>query len=471
MTKLTSEKIQEIYSRFENPSDWLDTEPFWKGMFWSATGGRKADQDRYGPRPDHRNLLVISLPARIRRSDIIAAIDFNPTAEGELRFLEHAFDKAGIAFFDEKSIFDDRQEVGLAYAHDYLQDCIQPPAAGELQRLIQVATQLTKVASVKLKGVVLLVADGRYRDQSFHVQHDEVGTYRLSPLQQEDVESESDDWIRTQSYRFRALVTPAPFDAEYKHFADPVHANVDRGNLGSLDVAAIACDMSAHGVPAAILQVLSGQEYVLLLNEKRTIRQTEKAILALVPSPRELTSIRAFPGLRVRHRFIIVGGKIAADTPFSSSGGSSTITSGSYRLETGPAEVQSTLLLDQGEKAIMRPFAEKVMEALCENRPHWIIDVELSEHGPVLAGISEILDVKWFSAAETVLPALQAYQATHFTESDLELEKGGCSSRPKRERAETKRPRVYPMEENFELDASESDASDFLTDLLSDKED
>jgi hypothetical protein len=473
MTKLTSQKIQEIYSRFENPSDWLDAEPFWKGMFWSATGGRKAEPDRYGPRPDIRNLLVISLPARTRRSDVIAAIDINPAAEGELRFLEKAFDEAGIEFFDEKSIFDDRQEVSLVYAHGYLQECIRPPAAGELQRLIQVANRLIQVASVELQGVILVVTDGRYREQSFHVQYDKEGAYRLSPLQKEGVESETDNYFRTQSYRFRALVTPSPFDAAYNHFADPAHANIGRGNnTGSLEVAAIAADMGVHGVSAAILQTLTGREYVLKLGERRTIRQTEKAILALVPSPRDLSIIRAIPGLRTRHRFFIVAGRIVADTPFSSSGGSETITTGSYRLKTGPAEVQSMLLPDQGEKAIMRPFAEKVLEALCEHRPHWIIDVELSEQGPLLASISDILDVQWFSADEVVMPALQAYQASNFKESDLELEQGGSSSRPKKARVESKRGRVVnPMEEDFELDASESDASDFLADLLSDEED
>jgi hypothetical protein len=396
----------------------------------------------------------------------------NPAAEGELRFLEKAFDEAGIEFFDEKSIFDDRQEVSLVYAHDYLQECIRPPAAGELQRVIQVANRLIQVASVELQGVVLVITDGRYREQSFHVQYDKEGAYRLSPLQKEDVESETDDYIRTQSYRFRALVTPSPFDAAYNHFADPAHADIGRGNTGSLEVAAMVSDMGAHGVPAAILQTLTGQEYVLTLGEKRTIRQTEKAILALVPSPRDLSIIRAIPGLRTRHRFFIVAGRIVADTPFSSSGGSETITTGSYQLKTGPAEVQSMLLPDQGEKATMRPFAEKVMEALCEHRPHWIIDVELSEQGPQLASISEILDVQWFSAGEAVLPALQAYQASNFKASDLELEQGGSSSRPKRARVESKRGRVVnPMEEDFEQDATESDASDFLVDLFSDEDD
>jgi hypothetical protein len=472
MTNFSAAQTQEVYDRFENPGDWLDAEPFWKGMFWSETGGKKAQPSRYESRPDRRNLLVISLPARTRRSDVIAAIDLNRAAEGELRFLEKAFDEAGIKFFDEKSIFDDRQEVSLVYAHEYLQKCIRPPAAGELQRLIQVANRLIQVASVELQGVVLVVTDGRFRERSFHVQYDKGGAYRLSPLQKEDVESETDHYIRTQSYRFRALVTPSPFDAAYNHFADPAHADIGRGNRGSLEVAAIVSDMGAHGVPAAILQTLTGQEYVLKLGEKRTIRQTEKAIVALVPSPRDLSTIRAIPGLRTRHRFFIVAGRIVADTPFSSSGGSETITTGSYRLKTGPAEVQSMLLPDQGEKAIMRPFAEKVMEALCEHRPHWIIDVELSEQGTQLASISEILDVQWFSADEAVLPALQAYQASNFKESDLELEQGGSSSRPKKARVESKRGRVVnPMEEDFELDASESDASDFLADLLSDEED
>jgi hypothetical protein len=465
MTKFSEAKVEEIYARFDNPGDWLDAEPFWKGMYWSETGGTKAELSRFGSRPDCRNLLVVNLPAKTRRSDIVAAIDLEPSAEPELKQLEKAFDEAGISFFDEKSIFDDSCDntVSIAYAHDYLQECIRPAEPAELWQLIFVARRLAQATSVSLKGVVLLITDGSYyRGTNFLVRYEGERGYALSALQKEVVTKEGDPFAWIQNDRFRSLETPSPFDARFNRFADPAHADISADNGNTLRIAAIACDMGAHGVAAAILKAPEGHEYVLNLREKRTIRQTEKAIAAMVPASRQLGSIRALPGLRTRHRFIVVGGKIVADTPFSSSGGSQTISTGVYRFENGPAKVEATVWPDRGEKAIMRPFCETVVAALCESRPHWIVDIELSEKGPVLANISEILDGRWFGADEgLILEALQAYQASNFNESDLEPDRGASSSR-------SKRPFVE-MQEVGKADAPKSsteDAADFF-DFLS----
>jgi hypothetical protein len=467
MTNLSAEKIQEIYNRFENPTDWLDAEPFWKGMFWSETGGRKAAPERYASKADCRNLLVVTLPAKIMRSDVVAAVNSDPSAEIVLKQLEKAIDEACIPFFDEKSIFDDSRDntVGVAHAHEYLLECARPAKPSELRRLISVARRLAQAASVALRGVVLVITDGGYRDRSYHLKYRDDKSYALSLLRKDVVISDNEDFVHTQEYRFRSLATPAPFDADYNQFADPAHADISAGNIGSLDIGAIACDMGVQGVPAAILKAPEGQEYVLTLKEKWTIRQAEKAILALVPNPRHLSSIRALPGERARHRFFVVGGKIVADTPFSSSADENTISTGSYLAVTGPAKVESTLVNDQGEKTIMRPFAETVMTALCKHRPHWIVDIELSVEGPLLANISEILDGHWFSAAEElILNELTAYQASNFNDTDLDLERGCSQSRSKKSFRESRQAdRNREAEDNSA--SSATDIFDFLGEL------
>lgn len=372
-----------------------------------------------------------------RRADFSQARARHPELANSITMLEQAMDNANIKPLDERSAFGgrDNDTVDREYVHQWLIECFQPPSPESLDRIAFVAQRLNSASNIRLPGVILEVS-GLHRGyyDAFKVIPLEGGGFTLQSGEYLFVEAKSSSWMDVTLSRSDGPVTPSIYGKQLANLADPLHAFTG-GHGYSSDksqyVACIVADMVSTGETAAILCLKNGSEICITgLTPSNGIRRIARSVRELVDRCADIEAVRALPSARPRHRFYVVGGRIAADSPVGNPVATSGVVSHvEYAQKNGLVETAISYRSAIGEIEQMRSYCSASLDQICRDRGNWLIDIDLGHDGPCLAGIQEILDGIWFGGVEEqVLEALALQQEAAFSELNTELR---CKSSPR----------------------------------------
>lgn len=429
----------EVKSRFENPEEWKDSAPFYKGTLWSSQGGAKPKKDDFSDwnyRTSHPNLLMITLGEDTRRSEIMAARESFPDRADDIAMFEAALDQVGFEFHEEKSFSGrryHRETVGAEYVHGEFLKAFASPRPDRVEQIAHVAERLRLAFDTRLPGVVLRIACFYDSFRAFKMLFSDNG-YQLQATDREALMSKSEVSITVQSQGLDIPKTPSVYSSLLSPLADPLHARLgDReySSDPSFKSACVVADMVAHGETSAILFLGNRKEVVVGdLSEDLGIRQIAARIRGAVSNCHQIKGARALPAPRPVHRFYVVGGRIVADSPLGiddvSPGKISIV---EYSRNTGPVSTSVSFRDDDGSRARMLEFCQDNLDYICQFRGNWIVDVAMGKKKPHLSGIEEIFDGRWYGAAgELVINALSARQAASFTEREMALSSFGFRS-------------------------------------------
>jgi hypothetical protein len=477
--KLTRDKIEEITQRHANKTEWDTKEPFFKGMFWTDAGG-KIKSDEYVAEWTHKtkrpNLLVIGLPGGLLRSDFINAKMKYGELSSDIAMLEAALDESSFVFADEKDFFGEetnKDTVDLNSVHKRFLKNFLPTSDRPLAEIAKVAQRLRAAANRKIPGVVLAMK--RWHQYSDHYALTATDTgYTFADKQREVVLEETETYIRTQSQRLDIAQTPSLYSQFLKSLIDPLFAHAksqrDYSQEPGILTACIIADMIAHGETSVIVELHDGKEFVLAnLHTSISIREISTLIRGVIDNCFQIEIVRVLPPPRPRHRFYIVGNTIVADscysTDLSTSGHASVM---EYVKENGPAKTIISTRKDDDDIRVMRSFCEGNLTHICHYRANWIIDIELENGVPYLAGIEEIFDGQWFGdVEENIMIALEGQQRSAFSPDELNLSGYGSCYSPKSRKPKTEDD-LPTDEETVETDSGP--VSDFLASLINDED-
>ncbi len=474
MIKLTKEKIAEITSRYNDKAVWASKEPFYKGMFWSETGGSMESDEYVGEwtyKTRRPNLLIIELPVELRRVDITATKLKHPMLVSEIAALEEALDGTDFIFADEKDFFADgfdggRETVKANWVHTALFANSVVTSDYKIEVIAKVARRLMAAAKLKIPGVVLSYSP-RYMGYGDHYSLGGSGKgYRLISKQQELVLKETDTSIDTQSQGLDVSKTPSLYSKLLRGLIDPLFSYAKARDDYSQDSAglpaAIVADMVAHGVTSVIIGLGDGKEFVLTnLDESASMRTIAQRMHGIIDNCHQIAIVRALPAARPRHRFYVVGKKIVADSSWRTEKcADGLVTLVEYAKRDGPANLIISTKLDSDDVKTMRNFCEANLGRISHFRPNWIIDIELADGLPYLVGIDEIFNGDWFGNVESkLLDALALQQGSNFSEEELSLSGFLFSYGPKRKLSPKRQQR-------FVHGVAQAEIRDEIADLL-----
>lgn len=457
MIKLTKEKIAEITSRYNDKADWASKEPFYKGMFWSETGGSLESDEYVGEwtyKTRRPNLLVIELPGALRRVDIIAAKLKHPVLASDIAALEEALDGTDFIFDDDEDFFADsfdgkRETVRANWVHTALFGNSVVTSDYTIHVIAKVARRLMAAAKLKIPGVILSY-NPRYMGYGDHYSlgGSDKG-YRLIGKQQELVLKETDTSIDTQSQRLDVNKTPSLYGKLLRGLIDPMFSYAKARKDYSQDPAAlpaaIVADLVAHGVTSVIIGLGDGKEFVLTnLDESVSMRTIAQRMHGIIDNCHQIAIVRALPTARPRHRFYVVGRKIVADSSWCTEKcADGLVAVVEYAKRDGPADLLVSSKPDNDDVRTMRNFCEAHLSRISHFRPNWIIDIELADGLPYLIGVDEIFNGDWFGDVESkLLDALVVQQGSNFSEEELSLSGFGFSYGPKRKLSPKRQQRL-----------------------------